>query len=269
MTRATATAPRPFAFTGNRFEFRAVGASQSVSGPLVAMNTMLADSLKWIADKLEIELAAGKTTARGRGKGPAGADAAARQRRLRWRRILGRVAQGSGRRARAAQPAHLRRRPAGLHRARRRGAVRVHGRAVGRGARRRYEVYAEQYVHSIEVEARLVVDMARTVIYPAALKYAADLATTFTATQALGVKFDTSPVAEVADNANRLLATVTELAGVLEEHDFADTEAHMKHSATAIRPLMKEARVYADALETMVDDAAWPLPKYREMLFIK
>ncbi|KKM21377.1 hypothetical protein LCGC14_1636020, partial [marine sediment metagenome] len=46
----------PFAFTGNRFEFRAVGSSQSVSGPLVAMNTMLADSLNWIAEKLEAEL---------------------------------------------------------------------------------------------------------------------------------------------------------------------------------------------------------------------
>ncbi|MFV9616595.1 MAG: glutamine synthetase III, partial [Gammaproteobacteria bacterium] len=46
----------PFAFTGNRFEFRAVGSAQSVSGPLVAMNTMLADSLNWIAEKLEVEL---------------------------------------------------------------------------------------------------------------------------------------------------------------------------------------------------------------------
>ena len=49
----------PFAFTGNRFEFRAVGSSQSVSGPLVAMNTMLADSLGWIAEKLEPELSKG------------------------------------------------------------------------------------------------------------------------------------------------------------------------------------------------------------------
>ena len=49
----------PFAFTGNRFEFRAVGSAQSVSGPLVAMNTMLADSLYWIADKLEAELGKG------------------------------------------------------------------------------------------------------------------------------------------------------------------------------------------------------------------
>ncbi len=49
----------PFAFTGNRFEFRAVGSNQSVSGPLVAMNTILADSLTWVADELESELAKG------------------------------------------------------------------------------------------------------------------------------------------------------------------------------------------------------------------
>ena len=53
----------PFAFTGNRFEFRAVGSAQSVSGPLVAMNTMLADSLNWIAEKLEAELNGGTTQA--------------------------------------------------------------------------------------------------------------------------------------------------------------------------------------------------------------
>ncbi len=51
----------PFAFTGNRFEFRAVGSEQSVSGPLIAMNTILADSLNWIAEKLEAELAKGAT----------------------------------------------------------------------------------------------------------------------------------------------------------------------------------------------------------------
>ena len=49
----------PFAFTGNRFEFRAVGASQSVAGPLIVMNTMLADSLNWIADKLEAAIGSG------------------------------------------------------------------------------------------------------------------------------------------------------------------------------------------------------------------
>jgi Uncharacterized protein related to glutamine synthetase len=51
----------PFAFTGNRFEFRAVGSGQSVAGPLVAMNTVLADSLEWISDRLEAEMASGQT----------------------------------------------------------------------------------------------------------------------------------------------------------------------------------------------------------------
>src|SRR6185436_12405980 len=49
----------PFAFTGNRFEFRAVGSGQSVAGPLIALNTMLADSLNWIADTLEGKLQGG------------------------------------------------------------------------------------------------------------------------------------------------------------------------------------------------------------------
>ena len=49
----------PFAFTGNRFEFRAVGSGQSVAGPLVSMNTLLADSLNWVADTLESNKAKG------------------------------------------------------------------------------------------------------------------------------------------------------------------------------------------------------------------
>ena len=114
-----------------------------------------------------------------------------------------------------------------------------------------------------------VIDLAKTVIYPAALKYASELATTFTAVESLGASFDATQVKVIAENANLLLATVGELSAELERHDFADTKAHMEHCATVIRPLMEKARGYADTLETEVDDAAWPLPKYRELLFIK
>jgi glutamine synthetase len=130
-------------------------------------------------------------------------------------------------------------------------------------------VYSEQYINSIAVEARLVIDMARTVIYPTALKYAADLATTYSVANEVGVSFDTTQVKVIAENANLLLSTVTELESALAQHDFADTKAHMEHSATSVRSLMETARSYADALEAQVDDAVWPLPKYREMLFIK
>ena len=255
----------PFAFTGNRFEFRAVGSSQSVSGPLVAMNTILADSLEWIAGALETELGSGKelpeavaavlqTIMKEHGDAVFGGDgyssewheAAVKERGLRnlptsadalpvfTEEAVVELFSSTG----VLSP------------------VELHS---------RYDVYAEQYINSVAVEAKLVIDLAKTSIYPAAVGYLAELSSTYAAVPAL----DTSIVDSIAANANGLLSTVTELATELEKHDFADTAEHMKHVATTIRGLMDQARVYADALETEVADGAWPLPKYREMLFIR
>lgn len=259
----------PFAFTGNRFEFRAVGSSQSVSGPLVAMNTMLADSLNWIADRLEVQLEGGKTHAE------AVAVVLKELMAQHSNAIFGGDGYSSEWHEAAVSERGLRNLPTSAD------ALPVFTEpevvelfestgvlsAVELNAR--YEVYAEQYINSIAVEAKLVIEMAKTVIYPATLKYASALAGTITAAQALDATFDAGQVKVIADNANKLMETVGQLAIELEKHDFADTEAHMHHCAKSIRPLMEKARVYADTLETEVDDAAWPLPKYREMLFIK
>ena len=85
----------------------------------------------------------------------------------------------------------------------------------------------------------------------------------------LGIELDNSITKAVAENTNSLLATITKLDEELTKEDFANTEAHLRFSADVIRPLMDEARVYADALELLVADELWPLPKYQEMLFIK
>ncbi|WP_300683094.1 glutamine synthetase III [Nocardioides sp.] len=259
----------PFAFTGNRFEFRAVGSSQSVSGPLVAMNTMLADSLEWVADQLEAQLGAGKTR-------PEAVQAVLKElMELHGAAVFGGDGYSEEWHKAAVEERGLRNLPTSAE------ALPVFTEpevvelfektgvlsAVELNAR--YEVYAEQYINSINVEAKLVVDLAKTVIYPAAMRYAADLAATFATAETLGVKFAPVQIEKIAENANALLETVGQLSEALEQHDFADTVDHMKHSATTIRGLMDTARGYADALETEVDDAAWPLPKYREMLFIK
>jgi glutamine synthetase len=133
----------------------------------------------------------------------------------------------------------------------------------------RFDVYAEQYINSVVVEAKLVIDLGKTVIYPAALSYLSDLSASYAAAKEFGSTLDTSTAASIADNANGLLAAVTELSTELAKHDFDDVVDHMKHIATTVRGLMDQARSYADALETEVADSAWPLPKYREMLFIK
>jgi glutamine synthetase len=259
----------PFAFTGNRFEFRAVGSSQSVSGPLVAMNTMLADSLEWIADKLKTELDSGKdqTNAvlavlkqlmeqhgnvvfggngyseewhkaaveeRGLKNLPTSADALPYLRDDAIRELFARTG--------VFTPVEL---------------------------ESRFEVYAEQYILSIEVEAKLVIEMAKTLIYPSASQYLAELSVTHTSMADLGIEMNNAVVSTIAQETNAMLTTVADLQAAIEKHDFESIEAHMKFCANDIRSLMDKVRSHVDMLESEVADDLWPLPKYREMLFIK
>jgi len=133
----------------------------------------------------------------------------------------------------------------------------------------RFEVYAEQYVLSIEVEAKLVIDMAKTMIYPAAMRYLSDLGMTAASMVDMGVELDGTIAKTVADEVNAMMSAVAELAEAVEKHDFDSTEEHMQFCANVIRGLMDEVRLHADALEAEVADELWPLPKYQEMLFIR
>jgi len=133
----------------------------------------------------------------------------------------------------------------------------------------RYEVYAEQYVLSIEVEAKLVVDMAKTLIYPAATRSISDLVLANASLAEMGVEADTSVAKNIATEMNAMMTAVASLSEAIEKDDFASTEDHMQFCANDILSLMNEVRAHADALEAEVADDLWPLPKYQEMLFIK
>lgn len=259
----------PFAFTGNRFEFRAVGSHQSVAGPLIAMNTILADSLDWIANKLESELSAGKelNTAvfgilkeimddhgavvfGGDGYSEAWHKAAVEERGL---PNLPTTAD--------ALPVLTEEYIEDL--------FEKTGVLSPRELESRFEVYSEQYVLSIEVEAKLVIDIAKTKIYPAAVKYVSELSATVSSLKELGVDFDAETLNKVASLTNSMMTATSKLGIALEKEDFSSMTEHMQHFAKTIRPLMDEVREYADALEGEVADDLWPLPKYQEMLFIK
>ena len=133
----------------------------------------------------------------------------------------------------------------------------------------RFEVYAEQYILSIEVEAKLVVEMAKTLIYPSASQYLTELSVTHTSMADMGIEMNNSVVSLIAQETNAMLATVSELEAALNKHDFDSIEAHMNFCANDIRQLMDKVRLHVDTLEGEVADDLWPLPKYREMLFIK
>lgn len=259
----------PFAFTGNRFEFRAVGSSQSVSGPLVAMNTMLADSLNWIADKLEAELKKGT-------KQPDAVVAVLKElMNLHGNVIFGGDGYSSEWHEKAVSERGLQNIPttADALPALREDYIKTLFESTGVLSpielASRYEVYAEQYILSIEVEAKLVIDMAKTLIYPAAIGYLAELSITNSSMAEMGIELDNSIAKKVATESNAMIAAVAKLSEAVEKHDFATTEEHMQFCANVILILMSEVRLHADILETEVADELWPLPKYQEMLFIK
>jgi glutamine synthetase len=259
----------PFAFTGNRFEFRAVGSSQSVSGPLVAMNTMLADSLEWVAGKLEAQLKSGSDETSAvisvlqelmqlHGNVVFGGDGYSAE----WHRMAVEERGLLNIPTTADALPYLKDESikALFERTGVLSAVELES---------RFEVYAEQYVLSIDVEAKLVIDMAKTMIYPAAVQYLSMLAASSAGASAMGIDIDSGTAKTIAGHMNGMMAAVNKLAEASATHDFDSVEAHMSFCADTIRGLMDEVRMHADALEAEVADELWPLPKYAEMLFIK
>jgi len=259
----------PFAFTGNRFEFRAVGSSQSVTGPLVAMNTMLADSLEWIATKLEAEFKNGTN------KIDAVSNVLKELINEHGNAVFGGDGYSSDWHKMAVEERGLKNIPttADALPALKEESVKTLFESTGVLSpielESRFEVYSEQYILSIEVEAKLVVEMATSTIYPAAMQYLADISNTALNMASLDIQLDDSIAKAVAADANAMIATVAKLSAALEKEDFASVEDHMQFCANDIRSLMDEIRSHADSLETNVSDDLWPLPKYREMLFIK
>lgn len=259
----------PFAFTGNRFEFRAVGSNQSVSGPLIALNTMLADSLEWMGNRLEGELAKGlelnaaiitvlKEVMEEHGAVVFGGDGYSQE----WHKM-------------AVEERGLLNLPTTADALPYLKAEFIEDLFQKTGVltpvelESRFEVYAEQYILSIEVEAKLVISMAQTTIYPAAVEYLSKLSSTISSLTGLGIDLEKESAQKIAALTNSMVASIDKLSAAIANHDFDSTEAHMQYCATTIRPLMDEVREYGDALEGLVADEFWPLPSYQEMLFIK
>ena len=259
----------PFAFTGNRFEFRAVGSGQSVAGPLVVLNTILADSIQWIADQLEDQLNAGapleeaafavlKRTMDDHGAVVFGGDGYSAE----WHRLA--VEQRGLENLRTSADAL----PV-LKRQEVRELFERQGVLSPVELESRFEVYAEQYILAIEVEARLVVRMARTQVYPAAVRYLGELAKALQEQQAMGLQPSLAVRNQLAERLHQLNNGCDALEQALAAMPHEHGEAQLRHCADQLMPRMEELRQAVDGLEGVVDDALWPLPSYQEMLFMR
>jgi glutamine synthetase len=127
-------------------------------------------------------------------------------------------------------------------------------------------VYAEQYNLAIDVEAKLVLRMARTQIYPAVMASLEQLAGSISMQESLGLVVDRSLLEQMAALTQQLLSACEGLQEALAATP-ADAHQHLRHCADVLLPLMSGVRSAVDALEVLVDDEQWPLPTYQEMLF--
>jgi glutamine synthetase len=258
----------PFAFTGNKFEFRAVGSSQSIADPLIALNTAVAESCDFIATKLEAALASGKKL------------------NTAIQDVLGEIIKdhgavifdGNGYTSEWHAEAEKRGLP-NYKTAVDALPVFQHKDVIAlfekykvlspRELNARYEVYVEQYNKSVNVEAKLTQKIAKTSILPAALRYQTELATNAAAVKAAGLTTDTTVLKQVSDLVAKLQAGLITLEAASGKHVTEGALAEAKHFCTAVLPAMLKVREAVDSLETVMDDDLWPLPTFQEILFIK
>lgn len=260
----------PFAFTGNKFEFRALGSSISVSFPATVLNTIVAESIDEMTTELEEAV-----------DGGAKLEDALRKLLAKEVRAFKRIVF-NGDNYSADWVAEAERR--GLLNLRTAvDALPEMGSAKNQELFDRYdvlsprelesrlEVRTEQYFIRVNIEAETAASMARTMILPAAVRYLNDLVSISEGAGGAGVR-----CRGVVSTARRVSGLVDELADALDELDAQNAELggdEMSSKAVHMRdnviPAMNAVRDVVDRMEAVVPDDLWPLPTYRDMLFVK
>ena len=260
----------PFAFTGNRFEFRAVGSSQSIAGPIVALNTIVADSLDFVATELE------KATKGNPKKLNAALQTVLQGIITKHGRI---IFNGDGYSEAWHKEAEEKRKLPNLRTSvealpflTAKEAVAVfkkHKVLSPRELESRQEVYTEHYCKTVAVEANTVLEMGRTIIFPSAIRYQSELAKSAAHLKAVGITVDTVTLDAVTGHIKELQDSLNELEKMIAGVHAKNLQAEAKYYCDKVLPKMLEVRQAADALEGYVADDLWALPTYQEMLFIK
>ena len=253
----------PMAFTGNKFEFRMLGASQSISGPNIALNTIMAEELKQFADELE-----------------ASRDFQADLPKL-IRRVFTEhqriIFNGNGYDE------------AWLKEARKRGLSNLtstadalpmytapknvdlfvkHGIYTKEEIEARAEIHIENYSTVICIEARTMTDMIRRQILPAVSAFAGDLCSRAGTKKDLGAccQYEVSTACQIGSLTDALMAASDKLETDLSAIP-ADAAEAMRYSHDVLIPDMDTARRAADQLETLTSSDRWPFPTYSDLLF--
>lgn len=260
----------PFAFTGNRFEFRALGSSQHVASPLMALNTIVAESLDYMVEQINSKIKGGsdKTSAiNGVVK-----DVLTQHRRIifngdnytdEWQREAEKRGLPNLKTTPEATKVLTEKATFALYQ--------KYGVLNENEVKARYTIKLEKYVRKLDIEFKASMDIAMTMILPVALKYQSKLAKSIASIKTITGK-DPEEQKKVLESVTAtiesMIKAINDLKAILSNSHKGDEMAHALYYKDKALPAMNMIRKYADQLELLVDDELWPLPKYREMLLL-
>jgi glutamine synthetase len=260
----------PFAFTGNKFEFRAVSSNQSIAYPIIALNVAVAESLDYVATELEKAAKGGKKAEQ------AAAELLPKVIKENKRVIFNgnnyseeweKEAQKRGllnlKNTVDALPQLVSKDVVGL--------FEKYKVLNARELRARYEIMIEQYNKTINIEGQLMTLIANRFVLPAALEYLTQLGQSVAAAKAAGSTLvgGKKLLQKLAKLTDEFSQRATKLQDTLDHESAGSAEAHAKHFRDAVTRAMAALRETGDTLETIIPHELWPLATYREMLFIK
>jgi glutamine synthetase len=256
----------PFAFTGNRFEFRAPGSGQTVAVPMMMLNTIMADSLDYMATVLEKATDDGEDFDKAvqklltdiiteHGAVVFNGDGYSEN----WQIEAAERGLPNLKTTLDALPELIK--PESIE------LFEKYSVFSERELHSRYEVRLEMYALTIAVEAKLALELGSTVILPAAVRYQTELAQNVAALKKAGMAPDMTMLEAVSTPISELTAALAALKAGLTEHG-GDSAAEEAAHAQSLLPKMDAVRAAADTLEGIVADDLWPLPTYQEMLYI-
>ncbi|MGQ0562316.1 MAG: glutamine synthetase III family protein [Gemmatimonadota bacterium] len=260
----------PFAFTGNKFEFRALGSSQSISFAATVLNTIVAESIDELVNELEPGMARGedieaaleklisrdiKTVKRivfnGDGYSPEWHEEAERRGLLNLRTTLDAIPK--------------------LTDEKNTTLFEKYGVLTRREVEAREEIAFDQYFKTVNIEGETTAELAQTMVLPAAVRYLNEVLAAAARTKTLGLKPEGKHklIGVVNDLVNELVESLDELVKQNAELGGDDVHSKAHHMRDNIVPAMSNVRKVVDRLEKVLPDDLWPLPRYREMLFVR
>lgn len=268
----------PFAFTGNKFEFRAVGSSQSIAWPNAVLNTIVAESLDYVASEIEKLVKSG--TDLGVAVEKVVRETLSENKRIlfngdnysrEWHEEAERRGLPNLKTTPEALPCLVDKETLALFK---KYEVLENEELVSR-----YHINLEAYCKTVNIESLLTANMARTMILPAALDYQQKVAQTIATTRAAvnGVNLSTQEhlLKELCEKICSLQSAIDKLESMVKEAHHEESGDHEAENLNRARffeqkviPAMNAVRAFADELELIVDDSLWPLPKFREMLYV-